>query len=102
MDVQGDRVGSRSGILAPKLLTALVGDQVVLTRTDSSSLERIGPEGTLRPWFDYPAANSPVGDMYPDIMGAHRYDLLPESIHFVPGEARTSWIFEDSVARSCL
>ncbi len=46
---------SRSGGLAPKLLTALLADELVLTRSDSTSLDRVTAGGVLHPWLDYPA-----------------------------------------------
>jgi hypothetical protein len=84
--------GWASGQLAPRLLTTLMADRLLLTRTDSSSLEVVSPRGIVHPWMDYPLEKTPIGDRFPEYTGPHRYDYLPEALAFIPGALGTTWL----------
>lgn len=84
--------GGGSSSLAPRLLTTVLDGELLMTMSDSSSLERVSADGVVRPWLDYPLAAVPVGDRSPRLQGPHRYDLLTEAFTFVPGNPGSSWL----------
>ena len=85
-------VESRSSILAPWLLTALLGDGLVMTRTEDSSIQLLTAEGVVGDWLDYSAPDVAVGDRYPAIEGPDRYESLRKSLAFTPGDPGSTWL----------
>lgn len=82
-----------SSHLAPRLLTTLLDGALVVTRSDSSSVERVrvGEEST--PWFDYPESRTPVAPgRFPMLEGGYRYDVFPESQSFLSSSPGSAWL----------
>ena len=92
VEEQGGR-GSRSGVLAPRLHAALMLDELVLTRTESSSVDWVAANGTLTRSLEYTVDDVPIGDRYPRAQGLDRYEVLPRSIGLFPGEAGSAWLY---------
>lgn len=85
-------VGGSSSNLAPKLLTTLLDGALVMTRTDSSSIERVRAGEEPAPWVDYPVARNPAAGRYLNVAGPNRYDVLTESYRFVEGIPGSVWL----------
>lgn len=85
-------VSSRASFLSPQLLATLLGDSLVMTRTESSSIQLVSAEGMARPWVDYSAPDIAIGDRYPAVQAAHRYESLRKSLGFTPGSPGSTWL----------
>jgi hypothetical protein len=91
-EVNGGRE-SRSGFLAPRLHAAVMLDELVLTRTETSSVDWVAPNGTQTRSLEYAVEDVPIGNRYPRVEGPDRYEVLPRSNGLFPGESGSAWLY---------